>query len=98
MNELIPRIALFIAFVTVIVVQYNKIALLETEKAACLTQVETFKLDSKQELERFNRAHENADNQLKLLEQKDEMLIAEKVPKECNAAIQWGIKKSHEFL
>jgi hypothetical protein len=61
------------------------------------TKIETMERESKQEIERFSVAKDQAETQMQYVKGQTRLILAQDVSPKCDEAIKWGINEAHNF-
>lgn len=61
------------------------------------SEIERLDLKSKEQAEIYKEYQEQADDEMKAVEMKQEAILADDVPKKCQDSIKWGITQGKAF-
>ena len=82
---------------SIIAVQWEWLAIEKLEKRNLQSQLEYLQTQAEAESERFEYAQQQADEQLKQMQQQVDEVFKAPVSKKCNEAIEWAIEEAKSF-
>lgn len=90
-------IMVFLIFIGIIFAEFGIIEHYYHKYSQINYEIEMLKEESKAQTARFEAAQKQANSSVSKLNKSAKSIMSEKVPQNCNAAIQWGIEQARGF-
>lgn len=73
-------------------IQDDRMTILEYQE-----QIDQLKIDSEEQRQRFEKLRDQANKEMRQIETATKKILMTKVPKDCNKAMDWGIRAARAF-
>lgn len=77
--------------------EYESNKILRANNEEYKTEINKLELQAEQQAKNYDAARQDANKQMRHIQDSAKIILATKIPKGCDEAIKWGLNEAHTF-